>query len=173
MGNETGTEKDHLVTRPDGSHSRPASFIQRAAKNSERLIVMGLIILMAVVLLLATIELGRQVLLAVIEPPWFVLDLDKLLDLFGVFMLVLIGIELLDTIKVYFNERVVHVEVVLLVAMIAVARKVIVLEPDEYDPMTLVGIALLVVTLAVGYYMIKRAADKHGSTKTGSESKSR
>ncbi len=140
------------------------SLIHRFARRSERLIVYLLIVLMAMVLVLSTIELARQIVLAMIKPPWFVLDLDDLLDLFGVFMLVLIGIELLDTIKVYFNERVVHVEVVLLVAMIAVARKVIVLEPEEYDPITLVGIAMLVITLAVGYYLIKRATDKHGLT---------
>jgi uncharacterized membrane protein (DUF373 family) len=142
----------------------PGSVIQRVAKNAERLIVYLLIIMMATVLVLATVELGRKIILAMIKPPWFVLDLGDLLDLFGVFMLVLIGIELLDTIKVYFNERVVHVEVVLLVAMIAVARKVIVMEPEEYAPMTLVGIALMVLTLAVGYYLIKRATDKHGVT---------
>lgn len=136
-----------------------SAFVQRVARRAEHAIILALIIMMALVLVLATIELGRQIVIEMINPPWFVLDVDVLLDLFGVFMLVLIGIELLDTIKVYFNERVVHVEVVMLVAVIAVARKVIVLEPDYYDPLTLFGIALLVITLAVGYYLIKRAGN--------------
>lgn len=49
------------------------------------------------------------------------IGLDELMDLFGVFLLVLIGIELLDTIKVYLKENVVNVEVVVLVAIIAVS----------------------------------------------------
>ena len=47
----------------------------------------------------------------------------------GGFLLVLIGIELLDTIKAYFRENTIHVEIVILLAIIAIARKVILLDP--------------------------------------------
>jgi uncharacterized membrane protein (DUF373 family) len=80
-----------------------------------------------------------------------------LLDLFGVFLLVLIGIELLDTIKVYFKENVVHVEVVVLVAIIAIARKIVILKAEELPGETLLGIAAMLVALALTYYLIRRA----------------
>ena len=44
----------------------------------------------------------------------------------GFFLLVLIGIELLETIKAYLLTNVIHVEIVLEVALIAIARKVII-----------------------------------------------
>jgi uncharacterized membrane protein (DUF373 family) len=78
------------------------------------------------------------------------------MELFGVFMLVLIGIELLDTIKVYLKENVMHVEVVVLVAIIAVARKVVVLKIENIDGMKIIGIAFIIVALAVAYYLIKK-----------------
>jgi uncharacterized membrane protein (DUF373 family) len=79
------------------------------------------------------------------------------MELFGVFMLVLIGIELLDTIKVYLKENVMHVEVVVLVAIIAVARKVVVLKIEEIDGLKIIGVAFIIVALAVAYYFIKKS----------------
>lgn len=143
--------------------------IQTAARKAERLIIMALIVMMALVLVLATVDLAHEIVRGMLKPPLLILDLDDMLDLFGVFMLVLIGIELLDTIKVYFRENVVHVEVVMLVAMIAVARKVIVLEPEKYEPLALIGIGVLIIALAVGYYLIKRSMGQHGKTEPVSE----
>lgn len=79
-----------------------------------------------------------------------------MLDIFGLFMLVLIGIELLDTIKTYLKQRVMHVEVVMVVAMIAISRKVIILDLNKYSSLTLVGIAALIIALSAGYYLVKR-----------------
>jgi uncharacterized membrane protein (DUF373 family) len=57
-------------------------------------------------------------------------------------MLVLIGIELLETImKTYITQKQPHYEVVLSVAIIAIARKVIILDIKEVDSLSLVGIA--------------------------------
>ena len=145
-------------------------WVQKLAKKSEQAIIVSLIVMMAIVLVLATVDLGVQIVRSVVEPPFLILDTDDvLLDLFGVFMLVLIGIELLDTIKVYFREQVVHVEVVMLVAMIAVARKVIVLEPEHYDSMKLFGVASIIAALALGYFFIKKAVDHHGVPSRGEE----
>ncbi|MDY0280904.1 MAG: phosphate-starvation-inducible PsiE family protein [Salinivirgaceae bacterium] len=81
-------------------------------------------------------------------------EIDELMDLFGVFLLVLIGIELLDTIKVYLRRNVVHVEVVVLVAIIALARKVVVLKIEELSGNHILGIGVLIVSLSIAYYLI-------------------
>ncbi len=75
---------------------------------------------------------------------------------FGGFLSVLIGIELLHTIKMYLKEDVVHVEIVLLVALIGVSRHVIDLDIAHLKPMTLFGISSLIIVLAGGYYLIKK-----------------
>jgi uncharacterized membrane protein (DUF373 family) len=71
-------------------------------------------------------------------------------------LLVLIGIKLLEMIKVYLKENVVHVEVVFLVAMIALGRKVVILEIKDVPSLTLVGMAAIILALSLGYYLIKR-----------------
>lgn len=123
----------------------------------ERAIIYTLIVMMAGVLVLATIELGYFLVKSILQSSFLFIELDNLMDLFGVFLLVLIGIELLDTIKVYLRQNVVHVEVVILVAIIAIARKVVVLKIEELESMMIIGIGVLVVSLSVAYYLIKRA----------------
>jgi uncharacterized membrane protein (DUF373 family) len=89
------------------------------------------------------------------------LETRELIAVLGAFLLVLIGVELLDTIKVYFRENAIHVEIVVLLAIIAVARKVILLDPtgmtgSEFG-FELIGIGVIVVGLSAGYYLIKKA----------------
>jgi uncharacterized membrane protein (DUF373 family) len=126
-------------------------------KKFEKAVTATLVALMAVVVLLATIELGWIIVQDIITPPVLLLEIDELLDIFGLFLLVLIGVELLETIKAYLKENVVHFEVVLTVAMIAIARKVITLDVKELQSMTLVGIAAIIVALAAAKYFFRKA----------------
>ena len=126
-------------------------------KKFEKAITVTLVVMMAVVVLLATIELGWIIIKDVITPPVLLLEINELLDIFGLFLLVLIGVELLETIKAYLKENVVHFEVVLTVAMIAIARKVITLDVKELPSMTLVGIAAIIVALAAAKYFFRKA----------------
>jgi len=126
-------------------------------KKFEKVITVTLVVMMAIVLLLATIELGWIIIKDIITPPVFLLEIEELLDIFGLFLLVLIGVELLETIKAYVKENVVHFEVVLTVAMIAIARKVIILDVKELPSMTLVGIAAIIVALAAAKYFFRKA----------------
>jgi uncharacterized membrane protein (DUF373 family) len=131
--------------------------LKKITRYVEKLIIHALIVMMAGVLILATIELGYFLISTIIQSRSLLINLDNLLDLFGIFLLVLIGIELLDTIKVYFKENVVHVEVVVLVAIIAIARKVVILKAEELPGETLLGIAAILVALAVTYFLIRKA----------------
>ncbi len=131
--------------------------IKKTTRWIESTIIYSLIIMMAGILILATIELAYSLVLTLAESKFLLINLDNLLDLFGVFLLVLIGIELLDTIKVYLRENIVHVEVVVLVAIIAIARKVVVLKAEELPGDTLLGIAAIIVALAIAYYLIRKA----------------
>lgn len=85
------------------------------------------------------------------------LDISELLDIFGFFMLVLIGVELLESVKTYLSKNVVPVEVVFTVALIAIARKIIILDVKELSSFTLLGLASIIVALSVGYYLLKRS----------------
>jgi hypothetical protein len=81
-------------------------------KKFERLMIQSLMVMMAIVLGLATLDLGWLILKDIMTPPYVILSVDQLLDFFGLFMLVLIGIELLETImKTYLSQEQPHYEI--------------------------------------------------------------
>jgi uncharacterized membrane protein (DUF373 family) len=128
-----------------------------AIKKIQKTIILVLVVLMSVVLLLSTVELVWIIIKDAITPPILILEIDELLEIFGLFMLVLIGIELLDTIaKTYMAESVDHVQIVMAVAIIAIARKVIILDVKDLSGLALVGIAAIILALSIGYYLIKK-----------------
>lgn len=128
-------------------------------KRFEKIIVQVLVVLMAVVLLLSTVELAWVIIKDAITPPILLLEIDELLEIFGLFMLVLIGIELLDTIaKTYMAESVDHAQIVMAVAIIAIARKVIIIDVKDLSGLALIGIAAIILALTTGYYLIKKRA---------------
>jgi len=127
-----------------------------ALKWFERVVILALIVMMSLVVLISTIELGVIIFLDILKPPSFWLGIDQLFEIFGFFLLLLIGVELLETIKAYLSEQVVHSEVVLEVALIAIARKVITLDLKAYDSLTLVGIAAMILAIAGAFFLMKR-----------------
>ena len=53
--------------------------------------------------------------------------------------------------------NVIHVEIVLVVALIAISRKVIVLDLAKYDSVTVLAIAALIIALALGFVLVRQA----------------
>lgn len=122
-------------------------------KIFERWIVASLILMMSAVILLAVIELAWILIKDVISPPLLILEVEELMELFGLFLLVLIGIELLETIKYYYTHGKIELTVIFTVALIALSRKIIIFEPEKYEPMTLVGIGVIILALVAGYWV--------------------
>lgn len=138
--------------------------LMRILKKFEKLMIQLLMVMMSVVLALTTLDLGWVIVKDLIEHG-LLLSVDQLLEIFGMFMLVLIGIELLETImKTYLTEGVPHYEVVLSVAIIAIARKVIILDTKETDGFALLGIAGIIIALTLGYWLMKRSRNEKQSS---------
>jgi uncharacterized membrane protein (DUF373 family) len=125
------------------------------SRNIEKVIIGVLIFMMTGILIFATYELARYLYLALFVDESLT-ALDNLMELFGGFLIVLIGLELLDTIKVYLKENVIHVEVVILVAIIALARKIVIMEIDSISGVKIIGIGIIIISLAASFYLIKR-----------------
>ena len=130
--------------------------IESSVKRFERYIVLVLLLMMIFVVLLATAELVAVLLEEMAEPPRrILLNFEELLDIFGFFMMILIGLELIESIKVYLKSDSLHVEPIFLVAIIAITRKVIILDITKLEPVTLLGVAAIILALSAGYYFLK------------------
>lgn len=132
----------------------------------EKVIYAVLMIMLMAVMIAAVADLAWVLVTSLTDiSPWL-LETHEMIQVLGGFLLVLIGVELLDTIKAYFRENSIHVEIVVLLAIIAIARKVILLDPSEMSGtdfgIELIGIGVIVVGLSAGYYLIKKAGLKVG-----------
>jgi len=123
----------------------------------EKYVVMILLLLMMLAVLATGIELASVLVAQLLKPPFLALNVSEAIEVFGFFMLVLIGLELLESIRVYLQKNRVHAEVVFLVAIIAVSRKVIILDYSTTAPETLWGISSIILALGIGYFLVRRA----------------
>jgi uncharacterized membrane protein (DUF373 family) len=129
----------------------------------EKLVYTLLMVLLVIALVFAIGQMFWNLWLSVSPPALGYLSNDELTETLGTFLLVLIAVELLGTMKSYLTENVIHVEIVVLLAIIAIARKVILLDPTKTDGLELIGIGIIVIGLAASYYLLRKAGFTVGS----------
>jgi uncharacterized membrane protein (DUF373 family) len=126
---------------------------------------LGLVLLL--VMVVATIQLIGQVFWMILDPttPWLSKQLTRVL---GDLLNLLIAVEVLQNITSYLRRHVVQIELVLLTAMTAVARKVIVLPPGaESKPQLLVGLGVAVLALAAAFWLVRSLNQREQPSRTG------
>lgn len=83
-----------------------------------------------------------------------------LIEIFGLFLNILIALELLENITAYLRKHIVQVELVVVTALIAVARKIIIFDPKQYDKIDLIALSVASLALAASYWMIRKMNQK-------------
>ena len=69
--------------------------------------------------------------------------------------MVMIGLELMGSVQLYLENKEFHAESMLLIALTAVTRKIVTLDAKALDPMVIFAVGFIVISLAVGYYLIR------------------
>ncbi len=94
-------------------------------------------------------------------------DLQRALQrsLAGVLM-VLLGLEMMEALRKYFAEHKVKVEIILILALIAVGRHIIQLDFEHVDGITIIGVAVLVIAVAASLAMIRGTIGSRPSVDT-------
>jgi uncharacterized membrane protein (DUF373 family) len=81
----------------------------------------------------------------------------QLLQLLDRLLLILIGLEVLQNLTAYLRDHTFQTELVVLTALTAVARKLIVMPPgQEKDPLTLIGVGVVILCLAGAYALLRQ-----------------
>ncbi|MGB3212200.1 MAG: phosphate-starvation-inducible PsiE family protein [Desulforhopalus sp.] len=135
-------------------------------KKFERIVTGVLLVMLALVIVLALVELIWLLAQDILKPPLFILEVGDLLEIFGVFLLVLIGLELLETIKHYYLDGRIELKVIFAVALTALGRKIIILEPEKIGSLTLIGIGVIIIALVAGYFVVSNKDLKYPQHKT-------
>lgn len=132
----------------------------------EQVIARFLGILLVLLIVLASVELLRQLATSLLlrQTVW---QGDALIAYFGELLNVLIALELLQNITAYLKRHAVQIQLVLLTAITAVARKLIVLPGTaESKPLMVVALGFTVLALAGAYWLMRQANQKETMART-------
>jgi uncharacterized membrane protein (DUF373 family) len=130
-----------------------------------RMAVRALAVLMTLVIMLGVVDVAYVLYNKIMDPPRFILTISDILATFGAFMAVLIAIEIFLNIVLYLRDDVIHVKIVMATALMAIARKVIILDIETVQPGYIWGIAAVVLAMSVGYALVHKftpTSDKPG-----------
>jgi len=129
----------------------------------ERLVVAALTLMVSVSVILTLVQAGSELYHVAITGPTL-LDHSQFIKVFAAFMTVLIALEFNHTVLPDISERkpVVKVRAVLLVAMLALARKVVLVDFKEVSYTSMIGLAVLILCVAGAYWVIRNDEAQEG-----------
>lgn len=82
---------------------------------------------------------------------------DTLFVIFGLFLNVLIALEILENITAYLKKHVIQVELVIVTSLIAVSRKIIILDLEKKTAADLIGLSAAIFALSISYLIVRLA----------------
>jgi len=82
---------------------------------------------------------------------------QTLFKLFGLFLDVLIALEILENITAYLQSNMVQMELVLVTSLIAMARKIIIFDFNKAGGFELIGVATAILALSLSYFIIRHS----------------
>lgn len=125
----------------------------------EHAIGVVLSVFIAVIIFMALLDLAKEVLVVASQGVAEPLDHKMFQAIFGKIMTVLIALEFKHSVVrvVAAGEKIIQVKTVLLIAILALARKFIILDPNEYSAATILALAAVVIGLGVSYWLVRES----------------
>ncbi|GAA6617670.1 phosphate-starvation-inducible PsiE family protein [Scytonema sp. NUACC26] len=127
-------------------------------EDIEVLVSKALSLLMVVVVLVAIGDLAVFLIKELFDTPYGKFN-TTLFKIFGLFLNILIALEILENITAYLRKHVFQVELVIVTSLIAVSRKIIILDLEKVTGIDIIGLGLAVLALSISYWII-RASNK-------------
>jgi len=134
----------------------------------EQVVAVVVTIIISVVIVFALFALVREVFATVFLGRYDILSAEGFKRLFGMIMTVLIAMEFKHSIIKVAGRResIVRVQTLILIALMALARKLIILDIERVSPLALAALAAAILALGVVYWLMR--APTVGSAHTSS-----
>lgn len=126
-----------------------------ALKYVETIVSKVLSIAMVVVLLVAIAELCIYLVSEIFSEPVGFFSVT-LIEIFGLFLNILIALEILENITAYLKKHVIQVELVIATSLTAVARKIIIFDFKTTSSSYLTGLGIAILALSISYWAVRR-----------------
>ncbi|MFN9175009.1 MAG: phosphate-starvation-inducible PsiE family protein [Synechocystis sp.] len=126
----------------------------------EKLVAKMLAICLVAVIFVSIIDLFKVLFIELRSEPFGFFN-KTLIEIFGLFLNILIALELLENITGYLKDNVIQVELVIVTAIIAIARKIIIFDLNKYEGLDLLSLGFGILCLAISFWLIKRLNSKY------------
>lgn len=123
-------------------------------ENIEVVVSKTLSLLMVVVIFVAIGDLAIFLFKGLFNTPYGQIN-TTLFKIFGLFLNILIALEILENITAYLRKHVFQVELVIVTSLIAVARKIIILDLEKVSGIDIIGLGIAVLALSISYWIIR------------------
>lgn len=80
---------------------------------------------------------------------------DDIFDIFGLFLNILVALEILENITAYLKKHSIQLELVIVTSLIAVSRKIIIFDLETKSSSDLIAISIAVLMLSISYFIIR------------------
>jgi len=139
----------------------------------EKLVIAALTMLVALSVVLTLAQSGVALYKVVISDT-HLLNHDAFIKVFGTFMTVLIALEFNHTVlaDITVKAPLVKVRAVILVALLALSRKVVLVDFKEVQYTSMIGLAVLIVAVAGAYYVLRKEDEVAREAQDEAEGKS-
>jgi len=84
----------------------------------------------------------------------FLLDIKSFFNIFSEILIVLIAVEIFQNIAMYIRTDIIPIKLVLATALIAVARKFIIIDASKDSYLYILALATAVIAISISYYFI-------------------
>lgn len=134
----------------NGSNEPLINYLQKVIRFAVRVLA----VLMTAVILWGVADVCLVLYQKLSSPPILMLTITDILATFGAFMAVLIAIEIFVNIIVYLRDDVIQVKIVLATALMAIARKVIILDFEKTSSEYVWATAAVTLSMAIAYWLV-------------------
>jgi uncharacterized membrane protein (DUF373 family) len=151
-----------MAKRPSWSHLRAQWTVLSYYQRFEGLVALVLTLVIALIILVALFRLTYGVvtglLLGALDP----LDHGIFQSVFGEILTLLIALEFNHSLQyvVKREQSIIQTKIVLLIALLAIARKFIVLDLASVDAAQLLGLAAITLALGITYWLLRERDDR-------------
>jgi uncharacterized membrane protein (DUF373 family) len=151
-----------MAKRLSWSHLQTQWAVLSYYQRFEGLVALILTLVIALIILVALFRLTSSVITGLLFGALDPLDPDIFQSVFGEILTLLIALEFNHTLQyvVKRQQSIIQTQVLLLIALLAIARKFIVLDLGSVDAAQLLGLAAITLGLGIAYWLIRERDDR-------------
>lgn len=118
-------------------------------------IIRVLIAIMTIMLILGTIHLIYLEFKKISDPPYLLIDVSTLLEVFNLILIIAIGYELIKALLIIISSNTIPTVPIIEISIIAISTKIITLDVKQTNSDVIISLALLIAALGLAYFLLK------------------